>query len=77
MDGTGWTKSQVAWDRKDSMELWCFVQDALAPRHQAVVGARRIQHGAQQLPSAETEHENAQWSQPLPLPISSSKKWLM
>lgn len=40
-------------------------------------GAKGIQHGAHQLPSAETEHENAQWSQPLPLPISSSKKWLM
>lgn len=37
VDGTGWTKSQVVWDRKGSMELWCLVQDALAPRHQAVV----------------------------------------
>lgn len=41
------------------------------------VEPKGTRHGARQLTSAETEHENPQWSQPLPLPISSSKKWLM
>lgn len=40
-------------------------------------GTKGTQCGAQRLAYAETEHENQQWSQPLPLPISSSKKWLM
>lgn len=78
MDGTGWTNSKVAWDRKGSMDVVMFLFRMLWPLAiRQWYGAKGIQHRAQQLPSAETEHENAQWSQPRPLPISSSKKWLM
>lgn len=76
--GTGWTKSQVAWEKDGLRGVVVFRSGCVGPVPAGGGRAPRgVQHGAQRLASAETEHENPQRSQPLPLPISSSKKWLM